>query len=210
MTALSKTVFRRTSASLVALSLIGLVTGCSTNQLSPSSGNSTNAVTLSSESSSSITASTSVTALTNKWMKIEKRNRHVDLTLVAEINNSFNFDGYQHGFMIVTVPKGWLVTIHFQNLGIVTDSAIVLTQAAFTKFLNNGQLPPPAFPTAATSSVVQGLSEDMTDTFSFRTNQSGRYIILSGVPGHALSGMWIHFNVSNSVTLPSVTVKKVT
>src|SRR5207247_1934159 len=53
----------------------------------------------------------------------------------------------------------------------------------------------PAIPRAYTNKVVEGLPQGAKDVIRFQTPESGSYRIVCGVPGHALSGMWLWFKI---------------
>jgi uncharacterized cupredoxin-like copper-binding protein len=51
--------------------------------------------------------------------------------------------------------------------------------------------------------VVEGLPQGATDAMTFTAPDSGKYRIICGVPGHALSGMWIWMVIDPSAKTPS-------
>jgi uncharacterized cupredoxin-like copper-binding protein len=51
--------------------------------------------------------------------------------------------------------------------------------------------------------VVEGLPQGAKDEMRFTAPDSGTYRIACGVPGHALSGMWIWLKVDPAVKEPS-------
>lgn len=142
-----------------------------------------------------------------KWMQVDADKKIVRLTISAaeEAKSSpFNFNGFSNGQLKVTVPKGWLVQIVFANDGDIPHS-LEVTRAA-VKVPIQGE--PPAFPGATTPKLDEGLPRHQSSAFQFQASTPGRFRILCGVPGHAISGMWDYFVVSAAATHPSVSVGK--
>jgi hypothetical protein len=61
----------------------------------------------------------------------------------------------------------------------------------------------PAIPRAYTNKVVEGLPQGANDVIRFTAPDSGSYRIICGVPGHALSGMWIWLKIDPAAKEPS-------
>ena len=61
----------------------------------------------------------------------------------------------------------------------------------------------PAIPRAYTNKVVEGLPQGATDVIKFTAPDSGSYRIICGVPGHALSGMWMWLKVDPAAKTPT-------
>ena len=110
------------------------------------------------------------------------------LALVAgstTANSGFNFNGASKGQLVVTIPAGYKLTVHFSNAAALPHSAVVTaytnrTAASF----------PPAFPGAATPNAVTGVGQGAKQTFTFTAKTVGTYAIVCAVPGHAAAGMW--------------------
>jgi hypothetical protein len=111
----------------------------------------------------------------------------------------FKFNGYTSGAATLTVPGGSELIVNFGNRDGTPRSALVIP--------GDGPLPniggEPAIPAAHTRDVAQGLALDGTDVMRFTAPHSGKYRIICGVPGHALSGMWICLRVAPAATTPS-------
>jgi|GEM_PF-550865 len=134
----------------------------------------------------------------------------VHLTLIADWNNvnaGFNFDGAAHGQMVVTVPLGDKVVATFHNNARTLHDVVVIP---YTKSLP-GSGAQPAFPGAASplpqfrpgsgSRPAAGgppPTTATTETFSFVANKAGTYLIICGISGHALAGMWDTLVVSST------------
>jgi sulfocyanin len=111
------------------------------------------------------------------------------LTLIAADTNAldgFNFNGYGHGQMVITIPVGSTVTVIFTNKSTVPHSAVITD---YSNRLSNGVITP-AFPGASTPNPVAGTPQGQTVSFTFVASTVGTYAIVCGVPGHAVAGMW--------------------
>lgn len=119
-----------------------------------------------------------------QFLSVHAASRTVDLTLIAadgESNSGFNFDDYGRGELLVSVPRGWRVTVHFQNDGPLRNSCAVVAGPDATTV---------AFPGATTPNPVSGLAAGARATFSFTASRAGSYRFASIVPGHEAARMW--------------------
>ena len=116
----------------------------------------------------------------------------------AGASSPFDFNGYTHGGATITVPQGYAITIHFTNHDQAqAHSLVILNQvgdypAAFTD-------PQPAFPGAITTSPTStdaGTKPGQSETLHFTVDKPGNYAMVCVMPGHAVAGMWVHFDVS--------------
>jgi hypothetical protein len=108
----------------------------------------------------------------------------VRLTMLAALgssNNGYNFDDYGRGELIASVPRGWRVTVQFQNRGPRRASAAVVTGARSATL---------AFPGAAVADPIQGIRPGGTSQFSFTAGHTGVFRIASLVPGQAEARMY--------------------
>ena len=153
-------------------------------------------------------------ANTPTW--VTTKGKVVDLTLVAAWNNAnagFNFDGGAHGQMTVTVPLGFKVVATFKNDSTTPHDVLVIpymaalpshsVAPAFTgarSAFGGGRPGAGGAPAGGRPPASRGPS-----TFSFVANKAGTYMLICGVPGHALAGMWDKFVVSSTATVASVT-----
>jgi sulfocyanin len=129
----------------------------------------------------------------------------VDVSIVAGKNagdGGFDFNGYQRGGMTVTVPTGWRVVLHFENVSTLAHSLIVLPSSGAQQAAPSG---PPAFPGAMTKDLSAGLANGTKTTLTFTASKPGTYAFVCGVPGHAVAGMWDKLVVSDAAKAPSVT-----
>jgi len=129
----------------------------------------------------------------------------VHLTLISGWNNAnagFNYNGAAHGQMVVTVPLGDKVTVTFKNnVGTPHNVDII----PYTQPLpGNGLAPAFAGASSPLPQFKPGAPPAGPQTFSFDATKAGRYMMICGVPGHALAGMWDTFVVSSSAKTASV------
>jgi len=158
----------------------------------------------SSTAASSSAADSSVKV--NEFMSYDPAAKTVSLKLFAahgSVNGGMNFNGASNGGSTITVPVGWSVSWSFKNEDAIPHSAIVLAN----KMPLPAQPQEPAIPRAYTNDVTGGLPTNGTDQTTFKASPAGQYVIACGVPGHAPSGMWIHFDVSADAKVPSYTGK---
>jgi sulfocyanin len=130
----------------------------------------------------------------SQWLKYDAAAKTVTFALIAGIPSGrgpFNFNGYTGGTAALTVPAGAKVVLNFINQDGTPHSAVIIA--------GDGPLPniggDPAIPAAYTRDVTQGLAQGGKDVMRFTAPASGSYRIICGVPGHALSGMWIWFKI---------------
>jgi len=145
-------------------------------------------------------------AKVNEFLSYDPAAKTVHLKLFAahgSVNGGMNFNGASNGGATITVPAGWSVTWAFTNEDAIPHSAIVLAN----KMPFPAQPQEPAIPRAYTKDVTAGLPTNGTDQTTFKASTPGQYVIACGVPGHAPSGMWIHFDVSADAKVPSYSGK---
>ena len=113
--------------------------------------------------------------------------------------NGFMFNGFGSGGATLTLPANAKVVMNFINKDGTPHSAQVIS--------GEGPLPTAsvdaAISRAYTNQLTQGLPQEGTDVMRFTAPASGTYRIICGVPGHALSGMWIWMKVDPSAKTPS-------
>ncbi len=139
---------------------------------------------------------------TPDWYEYDEGSNHVTLEIVAGRTgdpNYWNFNGYVNGTTTIVVPEGAMVTINFSARDPMMGHSI-----GVAAFASNPPATPSAQPvfegaissnaTSPTGSTLEGQSE----SFTFTASQAGEYSLACFVPGHAIAGMWIRFNVSGS------------
>lgn len=142
----------------------------------------------------------------NEFMSYDPAAKTVALKLYSahgSVNGGMNFNGGSNGSSTITVPLGWSVSWVFKNEDAIPHSAIVLAN----KMPFPAQPQDPAIPRAYTNDVTAGLPTGQTDQTTFKAAPAAQYVIACGVPGHAPSGMWIHFDVSADAKVPTYTTK---
>ena len=138
------------------------------------------------------------------WLRADAASKAVDFKLVAglsDANGGMNFNGFSRGGLVLTVPQGWNVVLHFKNqdqnlphsVEIIADADAVPTGPV-----------PPAFEHAATSRVEQGFSTGQGGDVPFVAGKAGAFLIFCAVPGHGAAGMWIRLAVSASADKASL------
>jgi len=145
------------------------------------------------------------------WVHVDATHKKLSLTITAApngANGTLNFNGYANGQMTITVPVGWQVHIDFENIGAGTlpHSLEVIREVHPVPVEGIA----PAIPRAETSFLVEGVSPNPPnnkDSVDFTAAPAGQYLLICGVPRHAISGMWNRFVVSSSAHLPIVTLK---
>ncbi len=133
-----------------------------------------------------------------EWFTMDGSNVTLDITAGAtDKGNYWNYNGYQFGEVTITVPVGANVTVNFSNndpnmahslgisAGFETAPAMVDPVAVFEGAIT-------ANPTSMTEATLPGQSTSI----SFVASEAGEYSMVCYIAGHAVSGMWLHFNVS--------------
>ncbi len=138
------------------------------------------------------------------WLRADVATRTAGFNLVGgmtDLNGGMNFNGFSRGGLVLTVPQGWNVVLHFKNqdqnlphsVEIIADADAVPTGPV-----------PPAFEHAATSRVEQGFSTGQGGDVPFVAGKAGAFLIFCAVPGHGAAGMWIRLAVSASADKASL------
>jgi plastocyanin len=185
---------------LMAVSL-GMAAGCSRRTPEPLGGaapatEATSATETASTAATPAAPSTAPAAADSEYVKWDPATKTVTFRLVA---GPFEFDHFTNGGGTLTVPAGSTNVWNFlQNDG-TPHSAEVAS--------GTGPLPnsggDPAIPRAYTNKVVEGMAQGETDVIRFTAPDTGSYRIICGVPGHALSGMWIWLKIDPAAKAPT-------
>ena len=130
----------------------------------------------------------------SQWLSFDAANRTATLTIVANAqgtDNNFNFNGYTYGSLVITVPKGWSLTVHCNDhpfAAYAHSCAVVSGPESKTPAFPGSSLPDPT----GTGFVAAGESK----TFSFTPDRPfvGRFACL--LIGHESAGMWATFQVT--------------
>jgi plastocyanin len=132
----------------------------------------------------------------SQWVAWDPATKTVTFRLVA---GPFDWNGYTSGGATLTVPSGSTNVFNFEQNDGTPHSAEVSTGTGAVP--NSGG--DPAIPRAYTNKVVEGLPQGAKDVIRFTAPDTGTFRIICGVPGHALSGMWIWLKVDPAATTPS-------
>jgi len=142
----------------------------------------------------------------NEFMSYDPAAKTVALKIFSahgSTNGGMNFNGGASGSQTITIPVGWSVAMTFTNEDAIPHSAIIVPN----KMPFPAQPQDPAIARAYTADVTGGLMTGKSDQTTFKASPAGEYLLACGVPGHAPSGMWIHFNVSADAKVPAYTTK---
>ena len=138
------------------------------------------------------------------WLRADAASKTAELKLVGgltDLNGGMNFNGFSRGALVVTVPQGWNVVLHFKNQDQnLPHSVEVIPDADAVP----GGPVPPAFEHAATGRVEQGFSAGQGADVRFVAGKAGAFLIFCAVPGHGAAGMWIRLTVSATTDKPTL------
>jgi hypothetical protein len=132
----------------------------------------------------------------SQWVRWDPATKTVTFRLVA---GPFDFNGFTNGGATLTVPSGATNVISFEQNDGTPHSAEISSGTGPVP--NSGG--DPAIPRAYTNKVVEGLPQGAKDEMRFTAPDNGTFRIICGVPGHALSGMWIWYKVDPAAKTPS-------
>ena len=139
------------------------------------------------------------------WLKWNPATRTATFKLVAGIpgraKSPFNFNGYTDGELTLSVPQGANVVMNFVNEDGTPHSAQVVPDS---RPLPNMALDQPAIARAYTRAAGEGIAQFGRDVIRFKAAPAGDFLIICGVPGHGLSGMWIRFKVAADSAGPTL------
>ena len=138
------------------------------------------------------------------WISVDDAARTVGITLVvgeSDANNRWNFNGYSNGEATVVVPVGYTVTINFENRDPAHHQSVGVLEreAGYPAIFEEAT---PVFEGAITSSATSMTEATApgggTESITFVASEAGDYALVCAVPGHAIAGGWIGFDVSES------------
>src|SRR5881275_1264885 len=138
------------------------------------------------------------------WLRTDAASKTVEFKLVAgltDANGGMNFNGFSQGGLVLTVPQGWNVVLHFKNEDPNLPHSVEIIAEA--PAVPTGPVPP-AFEHATTGRLEQGFTSGQGAEVRFVAGKSGTFLIFCAVPGHGAAGMWIRLAVSGSVDKPAL------
>ena len=138
------------------------------------------------------------------WLRADAASKTVEFKLVAgltDANGGMNFNGFGRGALVLTVPQGWGVVLHFKNedpnlphsVEVIADGTAVPSGPV-----------PPAFEHATTGRLEQGFPSGQGTDVQFAAGKGGSFLIFCAVPGHGAAGMWIRLAVSQTADKPAL------
>jgi plastocyanin len=181
---------------VMAVSL-GTAAGCSSRTPEPSGGTAPPAERASTTATASAAARVAAPAAADsEYVTWDPATKTVTFRLVA---GPFDFNHFTNGGGTLTVPAGSTNVWNFlQNDGTPHSAEVASGTGPIP---NSGG--DPAIPRAYTNKVVEGMVQGATDVIRFTAPDTGSYRIICGVPGHALSGMWIWLKIDPAAKAPS-------
>ena len=138
------------------------------------------------------------------WLRADAASKTADFKLVAgltDANGGMNFNGFSQGGLVLTVPQGWNVVLHFKNEDPNLPHSVEIIAEA--PVVPSGPVPP-AFEHATTGRLEQGFTSGQNADVRFVAGKSGSFLIFCAVPGHGAAGMWIRLAVSGSSATPAL------
>src|SRR2546425_7114593 len=136
------------------------------------------------------------------WLRADAASKTAELKLVGgltDLNGGMNFDGFSRGALVVTVPQGWNVVLHFKNQDPNLPHSVEVIPDA--NAVPGGPVPP-AFEHAASGRVEQGFPAGQGADVRFVAGKIGAFLIFCAVPGHGAVGLWIRFTFSATADHP--------
>lgn len=137
------------------------------------------------------------------WVTVDEDARTVTIDLVAgstDANNRWNYNGYSNGEATVVVPEGYAVTINFSNEDPANVHSVSVLDATDTMPMMFDDVSP-VFDGGATSnpaSMLEATGSGESESITFTASAAGDYALVCMIPAHAVTGMWIGFEVSAS------------
>ena len=135
------------------------------------------------------------------WIQVDRTASTATLEVVAgktDANNSWNFNGYADGEVVVVVPVDYEITVDFRNADQVVAHSLGIDEKR-TSWPATFDDPQPVFEGAMTESPtsMSGATQPgESETLVFTADEAGEYTMVCYIPGHASAGMWIYFTVS--------------
>src|SRR5437764_7327300 len=136
------------------------------------------------------------------WLRTDAASKTVDFKLVAGLTNNnggMNFNGFGRGGLVLTVPQGWTVALHFKNEDPnLPHSVEVVPEAAA---IPTGPVPP-AFEHATTGHLEQGFSTGQGAEIRLAAAKAGAFLIFCAVPAHGAAALWLQLAAPRATRPP--------
>ncbi|MDL5042030.1 outer membrane protein assembly factor BamB family protein [Heyndrickxia coagulans] len=141
------------------------------------------------------------------WITNDAANKKAELLLISGYNgvlSGMNFNGYGNGDMTFTVPLNWEIKVDLQNKsGQMPHSVMVVPENTKGK-VKDFKL---AFKGAQTPDPLAGFIGSKTQSFTFKADKEGTYLLWCAVPGHGSMGMYVTLVVDGKAKETTVTHK---
>ena len=138
------------------------------------------------------------------WLHGDAATKTAEFKLVGgltDLNGGMNFNGFKRGGLVLTVPQGWNVVLHFKNQDQNLPHSVEIIP-------DSGAIPsgpvPPAFAHAATGQLEQGFPSGQGGDVRFVAAKAGAFLIFCAITGHGTAGMWIRLTVSATADKPAL------
>ncbi len=138
------------------------------------------------------------------WLRADAASKIAEFKLVAgltDANGGMNFNGFGRGGLLLTVPPGWNVVLHFKNEDPNLPHSLEVIPDAEPMPLGPA---PPAFEGATSGRLEQGFPAGQGADIRFGSGKAGSFLIFCAVPGHGAAGMWIRLAVSQAADKPAL------
>lgn len=138
------------------------------------------------------------------WLRVDVPSKTAEFKLVAglsDANGGMNFNGFGRGALVLTVPQGWTVVLHFKNQDPNLPHSVEVIPDATP--MPVGPVTP-AFEHATTGRLDQGFSAGQGADVRFVAGKAGPFLIFCAVPGHGAAGMWIRLAVADAAEKPTL------
>jgi len=138
------------------------------------------------------------------WLRADAATKTAEFKLVAgltDANGGMNFNGFDRGSLMLIVPRGWNVVVHFKNEDPNLPHSVEVIPDATPMPLGPVT---PAFEHATTGRMEQGFPTGQGTDVRFVPGKAGSFLIFCAVPGHGVAGMWIRLAVSGAVDKPAL------
>ncbi|MGZ4159776.1 MAG: outer membrane protein assembly factor BamB family protein [Neobacillus sp.] len=141
------------------------------------------------------------------WVTNDTANKKSELLLIAGYNgvlSGMNFNGFGNGNQTFTVPLNWEVKVDLKNKsGQMPHSVMVVPQSTkgtvkdFKTAFNGAETPDP----------LAGFVGSETQSFTFKADKEGKYLLWCAIPGHGSMGMYVTLAVDANAKAATVTNK---
>jgi sulfocyanin len=136
---------------------------------------------------------------TPAWMSVDETAQTVTLQISAgstDANNRWNFNGLYAGAGSITVPAGYTVTIDFTNADPTQPHSLGIDEVMASWPATFETVEPVFAGAVSPDATTTGTAPNGTASITFTATDAGEYAMVCYIPGHAIAGMVVPFNVS--------------